>query len=182
MSFNNSSDDGIDISTAYSVNFPLLFLLVLPSLLLSFFCVVALIISGEINRKISLLLTSILTADIINCLCPALYFLGLPIAHLLQTEGALCTFSINLLSIALTHRIPASTIYALNVYIFIKYGERGLKWYAVIPLISATWIYSIVFGIPYYFSVVNIVWWLSVNFWHYCYRADKSTKFITAII
>ena len=105
MSFNNSSDDAIDISTAYSMNFPLLFLVVLPSLLLSLFCVVALIISREINRKISLLLINILTADIINWLCYALYFLGLPIAHLLQTEDALCRFSVNLLSIA--HRIPS---------------------------------------------------------------------------
>ena len=152
MVFNHSSE----VSTAITINLPLFFLMVLPSLLLSLLCVLALIFPGVINKKIRLLLINVFIGDIINWLSHSVYYLGLPIAHVLQTEDFMCKFCISLLIVAVVQRFTANASYALNVYIFIKHGEKRLKWCVVVPFSVASWILSVGAGSTSYFGVIKM--------------------------
>ena len=44
---------------------------------------------------------------------------------------------ISLLIVAVVQRFTANASYALNVYIFIKHGEKRLKWCVVVPFYVA---------------------------------------------
>ena len=44
------------------------------------------------------------------------------------------------------------SIFAVNVYLFIKSGEKKLKWYVILPYIITTWIIGTTLGVPPYFS------------------------------
>ena len=39
-------------------------------------------------------------------------------------------------------------LYAVGVYVFIKHGDKKLKWYIIIPYIVVTWIVTV--GVPPY--------------------------------
>ena len=143
------------MSTAFSVNIPLFFVLVIPFLLLSLLCAVALIFSEEINKKIRLLLLDVFIVDVINWLSHSVCYPGLPIAYLLQTEDALCKFCVISVLVAVVKRFIANTGYSLIVYIFVKYGEKKLKWYVTIPLVALSWILSFGVGSISYLGVVK---------------------------
>ena len=149
MEFNNSSE--VD-STLIYVNLAIFFLVILPSLLLSLLCALALILPGVLNKKIRLLLLNILIADTINWFNFTGYYIGWSIAHLIQTEDIACKICVSLFIVANVQKFTASTNYSLNVYIFIKCGEKKLKWYVVVPFAVASWIASVILGVTPFFD------------------------------
>ena len=48
----------------------------------------------------------------------------------------------------------SKSIFAVNVYLFIKYGEKKLKWNVILPFIITTWIIATTLGVPPYFSEI----------------------------
>ena len=163
MEFNNSSE--VD-STLIYVNLVIFFLVILPSLFLSLLCALALILPGVLNKKIRLLLLNILIADIINFFSFNGYYLGWSIAHLIQTEDIACKICASLFIVANVQKFTASANYSLNVYIFIKYGEKKLKWYVVGPFAVASWIASVILGVNPFFddsSVSSIDGYCTLN-------------------
>ena len=141
-------------STLVSVNLLILFLVVLPSMLLSMLCVLILIlpISKPINAKIRFLIINMSIADVINWFNFVVYYLGWPMAHLFQREeDIVCKISVGFFIVANMQKFIACASYSLNVYIFVKYGERKLKWYILVTFLVVAWIVSAVLGTgPFY--------------------------------
>ena len=138
MAFNLS---GVDISKYYDINtavsISLFSILVLPPLLLCVLCVLALVFAKEINSKIHLLLINIFAVEICKWISYTLFYLGLPI-RLLYQDSVTCKLFVSFSFIA-AQIFVAVAFYAIHVYIFIKYGEKKLKWTVVIPLLIVSW-------------------------------------------
>ena len=138
MAFNLSRVDiskYYDINTAVSIS--LFSILVLPPLLLCVLCVLALVFAKEINSKIRLLLINIFAVEICKWISYTLFYLGLPI-RLLYQDSVTCKLFVSFSFIA-AQIFVAVAFYAIHVYIFIKYGEKKLKWTVVIPLLIVSW-------------------------------------------
>ena len=174
-------NDSFDL-LANSINIPCFFLMVLPSLLFSLLCVLALNSSDEINKKIRFLLINVFIADIINWLSHSVYYLGLPIAHLFQAEDMMCKFCVSLLVIAVVQRFTANASYALNVYIFIKYGEKQLRWCVVIPFAIVAWILSFGIGLTSYFDVYKIDGFCSVDLISFIFKITSSVLIVLTLM
>ena len=135
MAFNLS---GVDISKYYDINtavsISLFSILVLPPLLLCVLCVLALVFAKEINSKIRLLLINIFAVEICKWISYTLFYLGLPI-RLLYQDSVTCKLFVSFSFIAAQIFMAV----AFYVYIFIKYGEKKLKWTVVILLLIVSW-------------------------------------------
>ena len=154
------------MNTSYEVNYTLvsvdlliLFLVVLPSMLLSMLCVLILIlpISKSVNAKIRFLIINMSIADVINWFHFVVCYLGWPMAHLFQREeDIVCKISVSLFIVATMQKFIACASYSLNVYIFVKYGERKLKWYIIVIFLVAAWIISAISGTSPFYEVSNV--------------------------
>ena len=118
----------------------------------------ALAFAEEINKKIRVLLINIFAAEICNWLSYSVFYLGWSV-HLVYQEDITCKFFISCFAVAAAQKFTAGGVYAVNIYIFIKYGEKKLKWFVVVPFIVISWISALSMGIiPYFyeFGTVNI--------------------------
>ena len=156
MAFNLS---GVDINqyfaTNVAVNITLFTLLVLPPCLLCMLCALALIFTKGINKMIRLVLVNIFAAEICKWIAYTVFYLGWPI-RLLYQEDISCKLFFSLLVVASMQPFMAFATYAINVYVFIKYGEKKLKWYVVIPLVTISWVVSITFAVGPYFDELEV--------------------------
>ena len=124
MDFNLSATDlKVYFDANVAVNIFLFIFLILPSFLLCLVCVLALVFATEINVKIRLLLINIYAVEICEWLAYAVYYLGWPV-RLLHDEVGTCQFFISTLVVSAIQKFTAGSIYAIKVYIFIKYGEK----------------------------------------------------------
>ncbi len=157
MDFNLTGiDKGAYFIVSSVANIALFGISVLPPLLLCLLCVLALATTSGINLKIKVLLVNIFAAEICNWLGYTVYYLGFP-ARIVRLPGDYsCANFISLVSVATVQKYSASTLYAINVFIFIKYGEKKMKWYAIILFIAISWILAILYNILPYFRVFQI--------------------------
>ena len=124
MAFNLSTTDlKVYFDANVAVNICLFMFLVLPPFLLCLVCVVALVFATEINVKIRLLLINIYAAEISEWLAYAVVYLGWP-ARQLYDEVGTCHFFISSFAFLGVQKFTAGAIYAIKVFIFIKYGEK----------------------------------------------------------
>ena len=72
------------------------------------------------------------------------YYLTWPV-RLLYQDDFTCKVSLSSFVAVTTQTFMAGALYAISVYIFIKYGEKKLKWCVVIPLAAISWIVTFVF-------------------------------------
>ena len=167
MAFNLS---GTDIQQYFdsnvAINTSLFLFLVLPPLLLCLLCVLALAFAEEINKKIRVLLINIFAAEICNWLSYSVFYLGWSV-RLVYDDDITCMFFISCFAVAAAQKFTAGGVYAVNIYIFIKYGEKKLKWFVVIPFIIISWVFAALsMGIiPYFdeFGAVNINGFCTTN-------------------
>lgn len=150
MAFNLS---GFDPELYYdgniSVNLLLFFFLVLPMLSLCMLCVVALVFAKEMNRKIRFLLVNVFASEICSWIGLGVLCLGWPIRQQYHEE-ILCRVFISLFIVGGVQKFTSAAIYAINIYVFVKYGEKKLKWHFIITYAVFSWILAIAFGIiPY---------------------------------
>ena len=138
-----------------AVNSLLFTALVLPSLLLCLQCAVALIFAKEINSKIRLLLVNILVAEISKWISFTVYYLTWPL-RLLYQDTLSCKVFFSSFSVACSQTFTASSLHAILVYTFIKYGEKKLKWCVVIPFEAVSWLVTLVLAALQYFNDTTI--------------------------
>ena len=157
MAFNLSEADlklFFDANTAVSIS--IFTVLVLPPFLLCLLCVLALVFAKEINIKIRLLLINIFTAEALNWFCFFILYLGWP-ARFINEEVASCQLFISLRIITGLLKFAGTSLYAVSVYVFIKHGEKKLKWYVIIPYIAVTWtVVTLTVGMPPYLEEYGI--------------------------
>ena len=151
MAFNLSNVDLkllFDANTAATIS--MFTLLVLPPFLLCLLCMLALVFAKEINLKIRLLLINIFTAEVLNWFSFFILYLGWS-ARFINEEDTSCQLFISFYAIAGLLKFSATSLYAVSVYVFIKYGDKKLKWYVIIPYIVVVWIaVTLTVGVPPY--------------------------------
>ena len=141
MAFNLTGiDEDVYFVVSLVTNVSLFSVFVLPSLTLCLVCVLALILATEINLKIRVLLLNILLAEILNLLDYAIFYLGFP-SRIAELAGDYsCHVFFHFAIVVGIQKFTATAIYAIMVYIFIKKGERKMKWSVIISFIVLSWI------------------------------------------
>ena len=129
-------------------------LLTLPAIILNVVCIVALLLAKTIKWKVRAAIINIFAAEMMNLLGTAILYVGYPIrvtnndplAVSCPTGIAIATFGVNsdLLGIA---------IYAIAVYIFIKYDIRKLKWSVFITFITISWGVCFIISVALFFII-----------------------------
>ena len=119
------------------------------------------------NLKICLLLINIFTAEVLNWFSFFILYLGWT-ARFINKEGTMCKLFHSLFIITGLLKLAGTSFFAVCVYVFIKHGDKKLKWYIIIPCIVVTWtVVSTTLGVPPYlkdygaqsfrgFCIVNI--------------------------
>lgn len=136
---------GVDLELYFNANtaanLSVFTFLVIPPMLLCLVCVLALVYAKEINIKIKVLLINIFAAEICYWLHLAVFYVGWPLRYTYD-EDNLCKLFISIFNVASLQKGAANAIYAINVYLFIKHGEKKLKWYVIITYIIVSWLLS----------------------------------------
>ena len=148
---------GLDPDLYFNVNTSaqvgLFFIAVLPTLILCLLCVVALLFASSINWQMRVVLINIFAADICTWLGLTVLFLGFPLRASVRMGGEWsCSVALSLFNVGPQQKFSITALYAIMVYVFIKYGPRKLKWYAIAPYIGITWVVAIAIGIFPYFN------------------------------
>ena len=137
-----------DANTAASIS--VFTFLVLPPFLLCLLCVLALVLAKDINAKVRLLLINIFTAEMLSSFSFFFMYLGWP-GRFMNEEGTSCKMLFSLHNLAGLLKFSGTSLYAVVIYIFIKHGDKKLKWHVIIPYIALTWILvTLTVGMPPY--------------------------------
>lgn len=154
MAFNLTGiDEDSYFVVSSAVNVSLFSTIILIPLLLCLLCLVALALA-TINLKVKVLLMNIFVVEVCNQLRYTVLYLGFP-ARILQLPGDYsCHVFYGLSTAALQQKFIATALYAIMVFVFIKYGEKRLKWRVIIPMITVSWIATIATSgtLPFYAS------------------------------
>ena len=179
---------GVDLEVFFDINVAVNVLLftffVLPPFLLCLLCIVALVFAGKLNKKIRILLINIFAAEICNSLCYSVLYLGWPVVHL-YNENNLCKVSLSLYLVSAVQKFTSGGIYAINVYIFIKHGEKKLKWSVITPYIIVSWILAVAAGVlPYLddYGVTNYTGFCRVDTGSVTYILSVAIAVLTAFL
>ena len=142
MAFNITGfDKDIFFTINIAVGTSLFFTIVLTPLVLCILCVLALIFAGIVNKKLKLLLINIFAAEICTWLLWTLVFLGFPLRfHTRDGFNWICGLEISIFHVGGFQKYTSSALYAVMVYIFIKHGEKRLKWCVIISCIAVSWV------------------------------------------
>ena len=157
-----------------AANILLFLVMILPPKFLCLMCIFALFFSREINSKIRLLLVNIFTAEICNWISYTVLTVGWPVRFLSQ-ETISCKMFIGSFIASGIQKFVSGAIYSVSVYIFIKYGDRKLKWKVILPIIISTWLVTIVISILPYFLAERVK-----NVHGFCSFDPSFSLFITA--
>ena len=123
---------------------------VLPPFLICILCIMALVFTKGLIVKIRVLLINILTAEALNWFVFFIVYLGWPV-RFITNEDISCKIYVSLFAIMAVLKFASTSIYGVGVYLFVRHGEKKLKWYVIIPYIVVTWtVTSMTLGvIPY---------------------------------
>lgn len=114
-----------------SVNLGLFFVFTLPALILCLLCVLALFFANGINWPMRVILINIFTVEICTWLSLALLLVRFPARDRIQIEGDFsCSVVISLFILTAVQRYSATALYAIMVFIFIKYGANMVHHYS----------------------------------------------------
>ena len=150
----NLSSSGVDPKLYFQVNtavtISLASFLLTPPFLLCIVCVLALIFAKMINPKIRFLLINVFTAEALNWIASFIFYLGWASRFVHENDDS-CKLFISLYIVSGILKFASTSTYAMNIYIFVKYGETKLKWYVIIPYFVITWVVAtIAAGVPPY--------------------------------
>ncbi len=122
------------VNTAIGIN--LFFIFVLPPLILCVVCVMALIFTGNLNKKLKVLLINVFAAEICTWLRWTHSFLGFPLRfYTLAGVSFICSLDISLSIVSGLTKFTSGALYAVMIYVFIKHGEKKVKWYVIFQVL-----------------------------------------------
>lgn len=137
MSYNLTGDDSISAATR-GINVVQLILIVAPSIILSGLCIVGLIFAKSINPQMRVILANILIPGLVFSTGSGILLVG----DIFNARSVLplCNFAVVCIITGTGAKILAVSLYAIMVYLFIRYDSVKLKWYVIIPAITVSWI------------------------------------------
>ena len=134
---------GVDNQLYYDVNVALnaclfIFLSLLPFLLCAL-VILALVLAKTINIKVRVILINVFAVNILGWISYAIFSVGW-IVRLNTTETMSCKISYTTYFMVALLKWTSGTIYTIYIYLFIKHGEKKLKWCSIIPCIGISWL------------------------------------------
>lgn len=144
MAFNLT---GMNVDLYFSVNIAInvgiFSLLILPSFILCLLCVVALLFAEEINWPMRVLIINILASEIVFWVAFSFLILGFVPRLYITDEGSIsCRIAYSLAITSSLTKFSAVAFYAINVFIFIRYGLKMVKWSIIVPYVVISWTFS----------------------------------------
>lgn len=128
----------------------------LPTFICCGVCLLALLFTKQINSKMRVLLLNIFGAEVFYLLGVTVLYLGYPIrAREIGVEFVSCLLVTGTLLVGFNANITATTLFAVMVYLFVKYGVKKLKWYIIVPFIAISWCIFVVLGLLASFNVFD---------------------------
>ena len=155
---------GIDIDLYFTVgtaiNCLLLFGIVLPTLTLVVIYVIAILLAKELCGQMKALLINIFAGEVCTWLSGMMYNIMFIIVA--QAGSRVIVFGITNVSLyfVATLQISSGTsLYAIMVYMYLKYGLAKVKWWVIIAYIAVSWVVALAVGtlpfIPTYGVFIN---------------------------
>ena len=153
MAFNLSEVDlDVYIAANTAVQAGLLVVIVLPALILSIICSVAISFTYVINWQLRVALVNIFVTEVFHWVGYTVQYLGFaPRALAIENSIFTCRIFYSSVIIAGIQKFAAISIYSIMVYVFLKYGVKKFKSYVIVPVLVMTWAVSITIGIMAYF-------------------------------
>ena len=146
---------GIDIDLFFTVGSAVTGLLlcgiVIPTLILIVICVIAIINAKELCGQMKALLINIFAGEVCNWLSLAFYCTQAIITTQLDLMvSILCGSFISLYFVATLQISSGTSLYAILVYMYLKYGLAKLKWKVIVAYIAVSWVVALaVSTLPY---------------------------------
>ena len=157
MSYNLT---GIDIDLFLAANtaaqLTMFVVVVVPTLALCLLCVVAVLIADSLNWPIRIALVNVYAGEICYWFGLAVMFLGYP-ARAYSPSPVSCRLAISSFIAATFLKFPAVSLYAVMVYVFLKYGVSKLKLKLIIPVVVVSWVCALVVSIVPHFPAFGLV-------------------------
>ena len=147
----NLTDGDKDIMTGVFIS--LFFLVCLPLLILCVFCAMALLFARSLNWPMRVALINLFANEFCYWLATSIDF----IVYYAQNGGFPCIIA-SLSAVAAITKFQAIALYAVLVYIFVKFGIKKVKMCIIILYTVISWVAALAFGaIPYTpeFSVIS---------------------------
>ncbi len=147
MSLENSTsyEDVHVLNTFHYVVSIILFILLVPAAILYGICIVALLFAKGINYQMRVLLINIFIVRFSCILFPqTIEHIGFA-ADIIDV--IVCKIYFCLIFIGYLASLTSITLFSVMVYLFIKYDNKKLKWYIIIPSITVSWMASVLFGV-----------------------------------
>ena len=145
---------GFDDSVIFVIN-PTLHVsfvfLCLPALLLFTLCVIALLLTKSFDINLRVILVNVFAADISVLIGSSVLFLGHPARLKDELDvNYSCNFTLSAIFTGGTAKSPATSIYAIVVFIYTKYGPKKIRLWVIVLSIVPIWVASLCFGsLPY---------------------------------
>ena len=129
MAFNlTGSNIDLYFTVNTAINVGITCLMILPTVVLSLLSIVAMLFAKEINWPIRVLIINILAAEIVFWVGYAFLIIGfIPRLHIAGEGNVSCRVALSLVVVSFTLKLSAIALYAINVYIFIRYGLKKVS-------------------------------------------------------
>lgn len=159
MAFNlTGENEGLYLGINSAINAAIFSFTILPTLILCILCVMAMFFAKEVNWPMRVLIINILAAEVVYWVAAAFLILRfIPRAFIEDVDDTSCRISVGLAVTSTSLKFSAIMLYAIKVYLFIRYGTKRLKWQVIIPYITTSWIASFAAGIPPFFLIDFLV-------------------------
>ena len=139
-----------DVFAAFNsaINIGVFLTLTVPKLVLNVLCIVALLFAKTLNRKIKVTLINIFVAETVFSIGLSVKYIGYPIrVSNVDASGISCDIRVGFLFTGYLTNATAITLYAITVYLFIKYGKKKMKMCVIALSIAISWTVFSVIGI-----------------------------------
>ena len=119
------------------------FIIALPSLILCGICVVALLASKSLHRKMRVILANIYVSEIIFSTGSIFLYLLYPIRSSYNEGDITCSIDAIFLGVGTLSSLATVSLYAIATYVFVKYGPKKLNLRVVYAYITISWVVNI---------------------------------------
>jgi hypothetical protein len=141
-------------------------------------CVVALLVAKDINRKIKVTIINIFAAEITVSLGLTILYTGYPLrATGIDVPSITCHLSSGIVLTGFNANLLAIAVFAISVYIFIRYNLKKLKWGVIIFAVVASWAFCILLAVGVSVGVASD----THSEKGFCIRASMAIPWYTAL-
>lgn len=157
MASNFTDAEELYFSFNTAVNVSLFCTIIVPALTLHLLCVLALRFADAINWPVRVLLINTFMPDICMWIGLTVLLLGYPVRASIPGEGDFsCNSFVGFIFVGVAQKYFSIALYAIAVYVFLKYGVQKLKWYYITQYLVLSWIVSVVIGLLPYFDAFGV--------------------------